>query len=249
MQHWEIQEYIPLYAVGGLSAEESSRLAQHLDVCSGCRALLSEYRFVADELLENVPAQTAPARLGVRLQNLAEADARKSSTGKETEKRPPFWGERISFPRWALALVLGALLLLVGATGTLALQATRSDSTPQQVMQLLSARNIRFVDLTPEAAATNTGGFLCTAQNNSTGLLWLYNLEPLDRDKVYQVWLRVNGTRESGGTFRSNYDGRAVAVVQASRPLNEYKEIGITIEPVSGSRQPTTPGVLRGKLD
>ncbi len=252
MQHSEIQEQIPFFAIGGLSAQESARVAEHLAVCPSCRALLNEYQFVADELLEQVPPQTAPARVAVRLQNIVEADAKRSgaSTRAEAaEKRPRFWDQRIVMPRWVFALGLLTLLLLFGGAAALAFQTRQSTQTSQEMLRLLNANDIRFVTLTSPDAKASAGGYICIQNDNSTALLWLRNMEPLNPEYVYQVWLRDGTTRDNGGTFRADNDGRAIGVVQAPRPLNEYQEIGITVEPVGGSAAPTTPRVIGGQLE
>lgn len=262
MQHTEIQEQVPLYALGGLSVEETARIRQHLDICPSCRALLSEYQFVAQELLEQVPPRTAPARIGVRLQNLAEADVRSARRsrpldGQEVPERvaaagnkPHFWNRQLALPRWVFAVILIVLLFLLGATGALALQIQQSGASAAQVMQLFTTRDLKYVMLTSNTGVPGRGdGFICLAKDKSAALLWLYNLQPLDHDHVYQVWLRRDTVRENGGTFRAGYDGRAVALIQAPRPLSEYQEIGISVEPAAGSEWPTTPQVVGGKLD
>lgn len=247
MEHSEIQEQIPLYAIGGMSAEESSRVAAHLEICPGCRALLSEYRFVTEELLVQVPPHAAPERIGVRLQNLAAADALKSKPPTMPEK-VPFWKKMFVIPRWGLALALLALLLLLGTTGVLAWQL-RNTPRIDEVAQVLTARDLKILPLkASETAADTSGGFICLVPGKSTALLWMYGMPHLDYDHAYQVWLKDGDTRVSGGLFRPNYDGRAVAVINAPLPLSEFKEIGITVEPSAGSPGPTTPRVVGGEL-
>lgn len=273
MQHSELQEQIPLYALGGMTEDESARLAEHLAVCPGCRALLSEYQFVTDELLLQVPALTAPAAVGVNLSKLAQADAagqvgslRRNPTAsprpassnhrgvpeiasRNSVSRPRFWNQPIALPRWSFALGLLAVLLLLGAAGVFAFQLQNRTSTPQQVLQLLTSPNIKYVELTSGMGTPGNNGYLCVSPNNTTGLLWLYSLPALDQQHVYQVWLLDDKGRINGGTFRPDTSGRAIAVIQAPRPLTDYNDIGITIEPVMGSQWPTTPRIVGGKLD
>lgn len=252
--HSELRDQIPLYALGELSATDSARLDEHLTVCPSCRALLSEYQFVAGELLEQVPIKTPPPRIGVRLQNITLADvqnppARALRNASDSGEKVPFWKGRLAFPRWAAVLALLAVLFLIGVSGALAWELQQRDNASAQVMQLLNTRNLQFVEMTGAGTSPTKNGFLCANAENPTGLLWLYGLEQLDHDHVYQVWLRTNGTRDSGGTFRADYDGRAVALVNAPHPLGDYTEIGITVEPVPGSTGPTTPRVVGGKMD
>lgn len=248
MEHSDIQEQIPLYALGGLPMEESTRMGQHLEICPSCRALLSEYQFVADELLVQVPAQTAPANIGIRLANLTTPNGKRwaAASGRQDI---PFWKQALVLPRWGLALVLLALLLLLGATGVLAWQLVRNERSPDQVAQMLAAPDLKILPLNNGTSGSNSGaGYICLVGDKNTALLWLYGLDPLDKEHAYQVWLRDDATRVSGGVFRADWDGRAVSVIQAPRPLSEYKEIGITVEPAAGSPEPTTPRIAGGNL-
>lgn len=254
MNHQEIQDQIPLYALGSLPAQDAAHLTQHLDICPSCRAELNEYQFVADELLEQVPLQTAPARLAVRLQNIVHSEAKRGFTQNAAAERnvrrdPPFWQKPLVLPRWAFAVALVAILLLLGGTGVLAYRLRTTSSMSREVTQLLTTRDLRYVSLTSGGMMPGDNGYICIEADNSTGLLWLYNLPPLDADHVYQVWLRNDTVRDNGGTFRADGHGRAVAVVHGLRPLNQYQEIGITIEPAAGSQAPTTPRVIGGRFD
>lgn len=255
MQHSEIQERVPLYALGGMSASESAQVAQHLAVCPSCRALLNEYQFIGDELLAQVPLQTAPAYLGVRLQNIIQTDARQTrprtaapNGTTPAAKQPRFWDQPLSFPRWALALTALVILLLAGVAGVSAFRLQAESVAQRQVMQLLTTNQIKYIELT-DTAGDPRYGFLCVTQDNTAGLLWLHDLAPLDPTHVYQVWLRNGSLRDNGGTFRGDWDGRAMILIQAPHPLTTYTEIGITVEPAAGSQGPTTPRIIGGKLD
>ncbi len=245
-----MQELVTLYAVGGLSAEETARASDHLATCPACRALLSEYQAVANELLETVPAQPAPRRVGVRLQNLVTADASRLHRPLPTARtRTPFWNQVIMLPRWGAALALLAFLFLFGLLGALAWQGAQRDAQARQVMQLLTGRELRFVELTGASGTSGSKGFLYVEPDNPTALLWLYDMPPLDPAHVYQVWLRHDGARDNGGIFRVDAQGRTLAVIQAPRPFKSYLDVGITIEPEAGSDAPTTARVIGAKLD
>lgn len=251
--HIELQEQIALYALGGLPEEDAARLAEHLDICPSCRAEWSNYQFVAQELLEQVPPQTAPARVATRLQNITTADARRAhprtAPVSGSPASGPFWRQPLTWQRRLVALGVIALALLLGAVGGYAFGSRTRNETSGEVMRLIAAPDLKYVSLRSSGGSMRDNGYICITADNATGLLWLYNLQPLDRNHVYQVWLSDDTAPYNGGTFRADVEGRAVAVVHAPRPLNQYREIRITIEPAAGSQAPTMPGVIGGKLD
>ncbi len=250
MEHTELEQEIPLLALGGLPLAEQARLEEHLAVCPSCRALLSQYQFVMEELNAQVPAKQPSAQLEENLMRRI-AVSPKTLPKVDAPRKPEFWRQPIALPRWAFALAALILLLLLGIMGALALRMQRVDGVnAEQVAQLVTSPDRRFVQLASvSGGAKAPEGFICVLSGNSTALLWLYNLAPLDSDHAYQIWLRSGNTREEGGLFRPGSDGKALVLVNAPRPLDNYEEIGITIESAWGSPGPTTPRVIGGRLD
>lgn len=255
MSHSEIQDAVPLFALGGLSAREQAELEAHLAVCPVCRALLSEYAFVAQELEQQVPLQPIPAGLQARLMQQVASSAIRQPTKPRAMANPlgkrSFWRQSIPVARWTFALALVLLLALLTAAGVLGYQVYQTNAArANEVVQLFTATERRFVSLS--GAGMGNGSPQATvylSPTNSTALLWVYNLSPLDNDHVYQVWLRRNGERVSCALFRPGYDGRAAVIIRAPDALSEYTDIGITVEPAGGSAAPTTPRIIGGSLN
>jgi len=248
--HTELQKEIPLLVLGGLPPAEQARLEEHLAICPSCRALLSQYQFLAEELNAQVPAQQPPAQLEANLMRRVSASVKPLPTA-EAPRKPAFWRQPISLPRWALALAALLLLLLLGTIGAFAFQMQRADGVnAEQVAQLVTSPDRKFIPLASVSGGTKAPeGFICVLSGNSTALLWLYNLAPLDSDHAYQVWLRSGTMRDNGGVFRPGSDGKALVLINAPRPLDNYDEIGITVESAWGNPGPTTPRVIGGRLD
>ena len=70
----------------------------------------------------------------------------------------------------------------------------------------------------------------------------------LEPGKTYQAWLVQDGQRVSAGTFGVNRDGYGVLIINSGKPVTEYQQLGITVEPAGGSPAPTTPRVMGGEL-
>jgi len=251
MTHAEIQETVPLLALGGMSQAEAAQLEEHLAVCPSCRALLAEYRFVGEELAAQTPALVVPAQLEQKLmrQVSAAADKYKSTVPRQPVKQS-FWRRPVPVARWAMALGALLLLFLLFGAGALAWQLQRTgNATPTDLAKLFTSHDRKFVPLMAGSGATTPAeGYIYLTPENNKAILWLTNMPPIDYDHAYQVWLVHDGMRDNGGLFRSGYDGRAVVLIDAPRPLSDYTRIGITTEPAAGSPGPTTPGVIGGNL-
>ncbi len=255
MNHLEIEESIPLLALGGLSPAEEARLEEHLAVCPSCRALLAEYQFVSAELAEQVPAVPVPAHLEAKLMRQVPAQAARARPAARTRepaaRNVGFWRRTVPVARWVMAAAVVAFLLLVGTAAALALQVQRSGFvSPEAVADLFTTHDRKFVSLGGSTwSSKNPEGYVYLSPKNTTALLWLSGLPPIDYDHSYQVWLLHDGMRDNGGLFRPDYEGRAVVLIQAPRPLSDYTDIGITLEPAAGSPAPTSPRVIGGKLE
>jgi anti-sigma-K factor RskA len=76
-----------------------------------------------------------------------------------------------------------------------------------------------------------------------------YNLPALPSGKTYQLWLiDPNGNRTSGGTFTVDSAGSGWLMGRSPVPLNQYKAVGVTVEPWGGSPGPTGAKMLGGNL-
>ncbi len=67
------------------------------------------------------------------------------------------------------------------------------------------------------------------------------SLEPVPSDETYQVWLVSDGNFTSLGTFEPDADGSMEMRGDGIDPTGST--IGITVEPIGGSAQPTSPPV------
>jgi anti-sigma-K factor RskA len=252
MMHSEIQESIPLLALGGLDAVEQARLEQHLAVCPACRALLAEYHFVAEELNAQVPPQTIPAELEAKLMRQlpprAPRQPNASSAKMPSPQQPNFWRQPVRVSRFAFALTVVLILALGVTAAAFALQWQSLRAADSQVVaQPYTLENLEFISLS--GAPGGPDGYICLARDNKIAMLWITKMDALDADHIYQLWLIKGGQRTSGGIFRPGADGRAIVLVNAQEPWGNYEEVGVTIEPAGGSPKPTTPRIIGGKLN
>lgn len=231
MNHDEIRDLLPAYAVGAVDPEERAVVEAHLATCAACRAELKSYEALAEDMLYAVPPTAAPPRLEARLRAAIRQE-------KESGSR------REAFYRRVLPLAAGIALLL-GANLYWAVQVRELRSQLQvQATALAALAEAPAVTLVGDVAAPEAKGVLYMRPDAHVALLHVYNLPPLPSDKAYQVWLIHDGKRDSAALFQVQGQRELVVLIQAPRPFREYDAIGITIEPAGGSPGPTGPRVL-----
>lgn len=259
MTHQELEDLMPLLALEALNAEQERRARAHLETCDICRALLNEYQQIVDEMLAGSPAARPPQVLRPRLQALARAQRDRApaapvdTSGSRLQRLPDFWRQTLKLPRWTVVSALGVVMLLLLTNLWLFAQWQESlarDQTTRALMSILRSPGTVSVNLNPTASAPPTAqGQLILSRQSNAALLMVHQLTKLPPQQVYQVWLTRDGHKDSAGLFSVDEHGHAVVLLQAPQLLSVYREIGITIEPLGGSTQPTSPRLIGALLD
>lgn len=240
--HETIQELIPAHAIGATDVEEARAVEEHILHCATCRALLNDYRRLANDMLYAIPAVEAPPRL-------AETLRREIGDVPRLDEERPHRRAAFLFPRLMRYAAVAAVVVLLLSNALLLYRTSRLESEVRvQATALAVLAEAPTVELRGDAPAPQAEGVLYVRPETHVALLHVYNLPPVPEDKAYQVWLIHNGKRDSGGLFRVNEKGEAVLLIRAPRPLAEYQAIGVTVEPATGSPGPTGPRVIGGKF-
>ncbi|MCB8960290.1 MAG: anti-sigma factor [Ardenticatenales bacterium] len=224
LTHDEIREILPDYALSLLDQSERAQVVAHLAGCPSCRAELADYTTVVDKLPLAAPIVDPSPALKARLrQRIAPAP----------QPAAVSWWERLfgrSAPaRWQPVLALAALVLLLSVV----------------VIWQLAGRDANSqITLSPTDAAPAASGLINIAADGRTATLAVTGLPELPADQQYQLWLIVDGQRQSGAIFSVDEGGGATVPIDAARPLAEYGAFGITVEPAGGSPGPTGARVL-----
>lgn len=248
----ELEELIPAYVLGALSGDERARVEKHLAECANLSELVTSYGRVAD-LLPHAATPVQP-RAELKYRVLAATVSKK----REAFTWSSFFPRFLRSPAFALVAVL--LVVALGVWNiALQNQMAEQKAFEQRVLAELSRQRdflnvIAYSDEKPKRlqgteAAAHAAGRLYGAPNENTFALILNDLPPLPPGQVYQVWLiDPEGKRTSGGTFRVDERGRGWLWGRAANALDQYRAVGITIEPLGGSPQPTGVRVVLGDL-
>jgi anti-sigma-K factor RskA len=240
-EHEQVMELIPAYAIDAVDRDERVLVDAHLPACVECRALLADYQALGGDLLFAAPVALAP---------VGSTEKLRKQLGKQRE--PPQAASWLAFLRRpGFALGIAALALLVLTNVYWAGRVGRLESQADQLAAIARAPGIalRASDATGTGYETSaTNGVVYVQPGSNVALLCVYSMPSLEAGKTYQAWLVRDGQRISAGTFGVSRDGYGVLLIDAGKPVTEFQQLGITIEPSGGSPAPTTPRVMGGEL-
>jgi len=130
-------------------------------------------------------------------------------------------------------------------------QLTADAASAQQVMDAMTDRTAKHVMLV-KAPATPTPpvpqGRATYVPEKGTLIFLASNMEPLQPNKVYELWLIPADGRNPipAGTFHPDDHGNASVILPPLPRRIEAKAFGVTIEDEGGSQTPTLPIIMAG---
>jgi anti-sigma-K factor RskA len=256
----ELEELIPAYVLGALEPTERSRVEKHLHDCPELRGQLAAYGYVAGQLAYAAPSVEPDRELKYRVLTAASPKRRFDFTF------PNLVGDMLRSP----VMVALALILAIGlGVWNISMQAQLSQQIAEDQKQIADSQKLiaqlgsekdqiwsvmaygqgQPRELKGTEIAARSSGRLYGKGDQTSFMLVVHNLPPLELSKVYQLWLvDASGNRISGGTFTLDSEGYGWLVVGLKRPLTDFTNMGITIEPTGGSPAPTGPRVMGTNL-
>jgi anti-sigma-K factor RskA len=138
--------------------------------------------------------------------------------------------------RWRTVVLAAAAAVVIGVGALGVGLSLRPAPTPSTAEQIFAAPDVRTV-----SGAIPTGGTATVvfSRERNAAVLVMNNVAPPQPGTVYQMWLVGNDGARSAGTM----DAKAVApsTTAVLPDLGGSKTLAFTVEPGSGSTQPTTP--------
>ncbi|MET4078233.1 anti-sigma factor [Janibacter sp. UYMM211] len=246
----ELHTLTGAYALGALDDAERSAFEEHLRDCAACREEVASFAelgplLASDEAVSPPPSMRASVLSGITQTRqlpplVGDQDGRgdDETTSDDIGPQParhadvvPItatrrWGRRVSVLAAAAALAVG---------GTVAWQVTQTEQSSQTdmaqlVMDAPDARTAR--------AQVTGGGTVEVVRSASmdAAVLVPTDLPETDADKRYQAWL----ADDSGTMHASTVFASGSAPVLLTGDASGATGVGLTIEPSSGSKQPTS---------
>ncbi|NRQ32134.1 anti-sigma factor [Nonomuraea sp. NN258] len=246
------------YALGAIDDEgERRRFERHLTGCAECAQETATLGETVARLGTAVAAEPPP---GLRERVLAEIE--------QVRQLPPqvppasrarrVW--RVAWRPWpaavSVAAALAVLTVLAGLAGlgVSTVQARQeleqARRVEQRIAAVLSADDARTVTAlaapatAPSAGAGRSGrGTVVLSRSQGALVFWAAGLSDPPAGRVYQLWQLAPGQITSAGLLTSSGSGGTLPVLAAISA--GAGQVGMTVEPAGGSRQPTgTPLLL-----
>ena len=234
-----VLELLPAYALDCLDEEEARQVAEHVAACHFCRAELRAFQEVTGQLALMAPDVPPPPELRARLQERIQSlkSTRSEPTHLPSMRRPLFGSLR------PVGALMGLVLLLVLLASNILLWQRLN-----HLEVLTGPLGMRAIALQNTDAAPQASAFVIVSSDGENGVLVVDELQPLDADHEYQVWLVRGEQTTSVAVFSVDESGYRGMRIEAPESLIEYSAIRITIEPTGGSEAPLGREVLHGSL-
>ncbi len=249
-----VQDLAAAYALGALAPEEARRFEAHLAASPEAQREVAEYREVAALLaLGGGPAAPDQALRQRVLERIARSRDRAIPAA-------PAGGGRARVPPVLWGALAASLLAAVGLGG--GLLSTRAElATLRQRLEATAERlvareatldaifepGVRMFQLTA-TGDPDPGIQLFWDTQRHRAILHGFRLRQVPEGQAYQLWFIKDGTPVPSITFTPEPDGH-VKVEQVAVPADgTVSAAAVTVEPATGSAQPTSPIVLVGQL-
>ena len=231
------------YALDALTGLDRMRFERHLDECEACRQEAASLREAAGRLSATT-AVTPPARL--REQVLAAAaNIRQQPPATQDILAVPGAGRRpsrLAVPRMAVAIAGGCMLVALVLGGMFV--STQHRLNQEQAHSRAIATVLNAPDAAIMTARARTGGTATVVMSHRDHALVLTTarLPALPAGQRYEVWLMGRHRMRPAGMLPDPHRGMTAPVVVTGLALGD--SVGLTVEPASGARSPTSAPVV-----
>jgi len=246
--HQDYLELAAIHALGALDDQERERLEAHLAAgCEECESAMEEARRIADDLAHAIePVAPSPA-VRERLLERARQDASRSAFERP---RRGLWLPLATAASLAAVLGLGlhvvSLQRVIDQERTARVELERELARAEESVRALTSLTTQTVSLAGQGPAPDARARAFIDVPNRRLLLYVYDLPAPPPGRTYQLWVIVEGTPVSVGTFGVEPNGSARFDAEPLLSFEGGVTVAVTVEPEGGVPQPTGPMVLMG---
>ena len=251
----EIHDALGAYVVGALDAGDSAAFEQHLAGCATCRDEVVALGEAAAQLSTLAAAPPPPRELRAAvldaIPDVRQLAARRTSAPvtdehdhREVREDERFARRRADRRVRVLTLLVAAVsvlaLALGGVVASLSHQQAPVAGAPADA-SLLSAPDARIL---PATLPDGTHVSFVVSRTQNRALFVARDLPSPGPGRVYELWTMRGGVPVPDNTM----DGGADVSQWFHGSVSEAGGLAVTVEPVGGSRAPTTPVLASGIL-
>ena len=249
-----LQDLAAAYALGALSPEEARRFEAFLAGSPEAQREVAEYRDVAALLALGGPEAAPSPDLRERVLSRMRAPSVRPAAPPRPVSAP--WGALAAGLVAAAGLGFGYVQLR--EVRDLRAELGRTVQHLTETSELLTAREatlnaifepgVQMFQLTA-SGDPDPGIQLFWDRQRHRAIVHGFKLKPVPEGRAYQLWFIKDGAPVPSVTFKPEPDGQ-VSVEQIPVPADgEVSAAAVTVEPESGSTQPTSPILLVGPLE
>jgi anti-sigma-K factor RskA len=239
-----------VYAVDAIDGTERDRFERHLDRCQSCDQEVRGLQETATRLGVAAARTPPPGMKAAVLAAAAQAHQHPPVTdaGPATARRTAARPERaraVRRPRLAIAVASVASAVVIALGVLFGIQRGELDQARAQqraVAAVLNSPDARIVTERTQVGGTAT---VVVARSLRKLIFTSRGLPALAGSRVYQLWLISPAGAVSAGLLPGASGGKTAPVLASG--LVRGDQVGVTVEPAGGTKQPTTkPIVLIG---
>jgi anti-sigma-K factor RskA len=242
VNHDELRELVPIYALDALGGDEEEEVRRHLESCEPCRQLLDSHMQAAAALALAAKPVTPPPDLRSRLMTAVAATPQAPSLPPAVPLRSL---RSVTWQRVSALVAVAALLAL----GAFSYRQTRQLHDQERrlaaqgaIFQALASPLTTAVPLTGTGSGVNASAELYVSGDRHTAGLVARGLSDPGKN-VYQLWLIENNVPAPVEAFRPDSSG--IALVQIRTNLSNMQGMAVTMEAKAGNSAPQGPFVLK----
>lgn len=262
---------IAVYALGALSPIEARTIADHIGSCSACAREYAEYRATADlvgyeaEIAPNTLDEISARRLKSRVMTSVRESVRDAvsvaNVATERPKDGAIARPRASWLPYGVA-VAAALVAAVSLSNNASLRNDRASDATRVASLETDARSararadalqVRIGALDARVSSIVAPGSrhfsVASGEVVKSGnhiVIALHDLAKLPAGKVYQAWTLTTGAKAVAPSITFSPDAAGVALVELPEGAAHLAAVAVSIEPIGGSKTPTSkPAFVR----
>ncbi|MFD3477771.1 anti-sigma factor domain-containing protein [Streptomyces sp. NPDC058695] len=231
------------YALDALDADERAAFEEHLATCPDCRQEVAEFAATAGRLALASGVNPPPELKQSVLQQITRIRQEPPRTEPEPQVARSSGRSALWMRRWMLAACIVAAAL--GGAAIWQHQEARKAQNQADRAQAGAARMAAVLgapDATAHATSLPDGarGVVVASKSQNRAVFTASGLTTPPEGKVYELWFDDHGTMRPAGLLNP---GRSNQITLMDGALDQAGGVGITVEPVGGSKTPTLPPV------